>query len=121
MTRAQFMLALCLIGCDGSAAESTPLAGPDAGSCASGQFLYLDESCPPPGAVLTGPSSQCEPEGDNLCHERCTSDSDCRDPARRYCRVLGLYANYDSNCNVGVRICRETDRDDCPATPVQLR
>jgi hypothetical protein len=108
-------------GGGGTGARSAPLSKPDGGTCKTGYFLYDDHSCPPPGALDAGLSdAQCNQEGDLLCHERCTSDADCRDPSRPYCRILGLFANYDWNCNVGVRICRDRDANDCVRTPLDL-
>ncbi len=114
-------LGALLIGGCGDTRASAPLAGPtgpDGGTCPAGKFLYDDFSCPPPIPLEAGtPKPPCTPEGDHLCHERCSSSADCVDPARPYCRILGLYAGHDWNCNVGVRICRETATDDCPNDP----
>ena len=116
------LVAFLVTACDSGSSSSSRalLPPPDGGKCGTGQFLYDDFSCPPPGVVILDAAS-CEHEGDLLCHERCTSNADCLDPARPYCRILGLFAGYDSNCNVGVRICRERDVDDCPRTPPIIR
>jgi hypothetical protein len=100
-------------GCESAATskQSEPLEGPEAGVCPSATFLYEDESCP--GVTDAGSSLQCTQEGDGLCHERCNTDADCSDPGRPYCRILGLFDGGDWNCNAGVRVCRETDKDDC--------
>jgi hypothetical protein len=106
-----------------SGSAAAPLTGPEAGVCAPQEFLYDDTSCPPPGPdpVDAAVFKQCMPAGDGLCHARCASNAECTDPARPYCGLLGLFASYDSNCNVGVRICREHPGDDCPTTPSELR
>src|SRR6478609_11288502 len=95
--------AMLVTGCE-SGSRSSPLHEPKDGKCGPNEFLYEDESCPPP--AVADAASKCEPEGDGLCHERCKTDADCTDPGRPYCRVLGVFAGYDYNCNVGVLVCR---------------
>lgn len=127
MRQPGLLLVLCIAtGCASDASpvappRSAPLTLPDGGTCGPHEFLYDDVSCPNPGAALHSDAGQCVQEGDSLCHQRCSSDADCTDPTRRYCRVLGLFASYDSNCNVGVRICRERDADDCNPSSLDLR
>lgn len=107
-----------------STSTSSPLMGPEGGACAATEFRYDDVSCPPPGPGPVDASvstAQCTSAGDGLCHARCATSADCTDPTRPYCGILGLYAGYDDNCNVGVRICREHPGDDCPKTPSDLR
>jgi hypothetical protein len=116
------LLVSMITACDSAskASDSVPLSAPDGGRCATHRFLYDDVSCPPGAAIPLDAGlspMQCTQEGDLLCHERCTSDADCSDRSRPYCRILGLFAGYDWNCNVGVRICRGRDVDDCKAPP----
>lgn len=123
------MVAALVCAACGSSSETpepAPLPAPDGGMCAADQFLYDDFSCPPPGSAMLDAGflgMQCSHEGDSLCHQRCTVDADCKASSRPYCRIRGLYAGYDSNCNVGVRICEQRDRDpaDCIQTPAVLR
>jgi hypothetical protein len=99
----------------------TPLPAPDGGVCGPNEFLDKDMSCPPPvHGPDAGPVDPCEPEGDSLCHQRCTSNADCSDPSRPFCGIQGVFAGFDYNCDVGVRICRERPGDDCPRVPPEL-
>ncbi|HEX4474048.1 MAG TPA: hypothetical protein VH142_03155 [Polyangiaceae bacterium] len=100
-----------------SGSAAAPLTGPEGGACTAHEFLYDDVSCnaPGPGPVDAAVfDNSCSPAGDGLCHARCATNADCTDPARPYCGILGLWADYDYNCNVGVLICRERPGDDCP-------
>jgi hypothetical protein len=101
------MIGILLASCSSSEKDPSSLVEPANGVCPSGKFLYEDSACSAPVG-----SSSCTPRGDGLCHQRCDSNSDCGDD-RPYCRILGLFHGYDWNCNIGVRICREDDVDDC--------
>jgi len=91
-------IALCVAAC-----------GRPARTCGAEDFVYVDQSC----GQVPGGTPACEQVGDGLCHFRCGSDGDCPE-AVPFCRTLGLFSGGDFNCNASVRICRETDRDDCP-------
>jgi len=123
------LLALGLIAWGCSSTSNAPetrshaLESPDGGKCGPNEFLYDDGSCYAPGPVGdSGVRSgvPCEQAGDLLCHERCHSDADCTDPARRYCRVLGLWDGTDYGCDGGVLICRAENKDDCDRTTTFL-
>jgi hypothetical protein len=97
------------------AAAPEPL--PVGGSCGADQYLYVDQGCdgPIPSPELeAGVTGTCDDVGDGRCHRRCATDSDCTDPCRPFCSILGLFDGGDYNCNAGVRICREKPKDDCP-------
>lgn len=79
--------------------------------CEDGSFLYEDPICGP--VPPDAGSGTCGEAGDGLCHQRCTTDGDCTDPCRPFCRRLGLYDGGDGACNRTVTICRATDRDEC--------
>jgi hypothetical protein len=93
-------IALCVAAC-----------GRPARTCGAEDFVYVDQSC----GQVPGGTPACEQVGDGLCHFRCGSDGDCPEAAP-YCRTLGLFSGGDFNCNGSVRICREVDRNDCPAS-----
>jgi hypothetical protein len=77
--------------------------------CGAEDFIYNDLVCEAP--TPSGGTS-CSQIGDGMCHLRCTTDADCVTEAP-FCRILGLYAGADFNCNANVRICREVDLNDC--------
>jgi hypothetical protein len=103
------------IGCnsDISCIKPVALSPPGPKGCATREYLYDDGSC---GAGV-GP---CMLEGDNLCHARCDADTDCPDPCRPYCRILGLFQGHDVGCEAGVKVCREAPKDDCDPRTVIL-
>ncbi len=76
-------------------------------ACAADWFLWDDYSGGPP------PHAGGGLEGDNRCYQRCGTNDDCKDPARPFCSILGLFKGGDYQCNGGVRVCRCKQRNDC--------
>jgi hypothetical protein len=98
------------------------LPRPTGGTCGAGKFLYEDESCPGiKGArhvnELDGGSvddaSVCHEMGDGLCHTKCETDKDCKDPCRPHCTDVGLWSGGDYGCNGTVRMCSDQVQDYC--------
>lgn len=79
-------------------------AAPAAGTCPDGWYRWDDPSAATANAGY----------GDGRCLQRCSKDSDCHDPERGSCTILGLFAGGDSSCNAGVLVCRCGD-DECPS------
>jgi hypothetical protein len=88
-------------------------APPDAGVCPDGWYQWNDQGGDTSGAGY----------GDGQCYQRCSKDTDCHDPQRPSCTILGLFIRGDYNCNAGVLVCR-CGADECPLLrndPTRLR
>jgi hypothetical protein len=83
----------------------------DAGPCCANQFYYYDMACGAPAA--DGGSSPCQQVGDLGCYDYCSDSSQCKDPSRPNCSILGLFNSGDWNCNKSVKVCRDKKDDDC--------
>lgn len=86
----------------------------DGGCAGAGLFLYVDTSCAP-GLDASVDIDRCGEVGDGRCYQVCSSDSDCQDPKRSRCAVIGLFAGTDFSCTQKVRVCRSSAvADMCP-------
>ena len=66
-------------------------------------FRYTDKTC------LYG--TGCTNVGDESCYQECNRSNECKDPARPYCTLLGLYNGYDAYAK-SVRVCRNKPLND---------
>ncbi|MEI9951668.1 MAG: hypothetical protein WDO74_22480 [Pseudomonadota bacterium] len=88
--------------------EGAPPPLPSA-PCPGDYFHYSEQICGP----TPGGDRSCSLAGDQLCHQVCTTDADCSDPCRPYCRTIGLYAGGDYGCNRKLWVCSASNFDQC--------